>query len=128
MNLEDSTAEIQPAENINLKMTMVIPKIAQAQNIPTQNSNSINDDDDPEIIETMPNIEISVQKLKDFPIEFNFSNSRKNIRTEYLTNLGFDEPAIKKMFMKATSGYLREEGVDEAKITTGIKKYDIYID
>ena len=33
------------------------------------------------------------------------------------------------MFQRAKNAYIREEGVDESKISTNIKKrYDIYID
>ena len=66
--------------------------------MPTQNSLSINEEEEP--VETMANIEMPLQKLRDFPIEFDFSNHRKSVRTEYLKSLGFDETQIKKMFQK----------------------------
>ena len=59
IKLEESTTEIKPAENINLKMTMVNPIVAKAQkNIPTQNSAlSINADDiEVDCVETLPDI------------------------------------------------------------------------
>lgn len=107
---------------------MVAPKTPiQPQNMPTQNSISVNDEEEP--VDTIANIEIPVQKLRDFPIEFDFSNHRKSVRTEYLKSIGFDESQIKKMFQKASNNYMREEGIDEGKIEGGIKKrYDIYID
>jgi hypothetical protein len=79
--------------------------------------------------ESMPNIEIPKQKIKEMPIEFDFSNHREDVRGHYLKSIGFDEAAIKKMFQKNPSGYLREEGIDEKEIQANIKKkYEIYID
>ena len=95
--LEDP--ELKVPDQIDLKMTMVAPKMPQPQqNMPTQNSLSINDEEEP--VETIANIEMPAQKLRDFPIEFDFSNHRKSVRTEYLKSLGFDESQIKKMFQK----------------------------